>query len=113
MQYRGFWFDNRGETMRIEEELEKLERERNNMRFDYLARVCQERFGNPRFKGSHQIFKTPWPGDPRINLQKDKGNKGKAKPYQVKQVIAALRKLQEMEESRKKEETHRAGEEII
>jgi hypothetical protein len=88
----------------MEDEIEKLESTKKNTRFDYLARVCQEYFGNPRFKGSHQIYKTPWPGDPRINLQRDEKDKGKAKPYQVKQVIAALRKLQEMEESRKKGE---------
>ncbi|HRJ89834.1 MAG TPA: hypothetical protein PLN05_11425 [Pyrinomonadaceae bacterium] len=41
-------------------------------------------------KGSHHIFKMPWPGDPRLNIQSDKG---KAKPYQVEQVIAALNKL--------------------
>ena len=40
--------------------------------------------------GSHTVFKTPWQGDPRINLQDDGG---KAKPYQVKQVLAALDKL--------------------
>lgn len=85
--------------MRIEDEIEKLEREKNSLRFDYLARVCQEYFGNPRYKGSHQIYKTPWPGDPRINLQENKRDKGKAMPYQVKQVIAALRRLQESQTS--------------
>jgi hypothetical protein len=30
----------------------------------------------------------PWPGDPRINLQA--GDGGKAKPYQVRQVLAAV-----------------------
>ena len=40
--------------------------------------------------GSHHIFKTPWKGDPRINIQKE----GKmAKPYQVKLVLKALEKL--------------------
>jgi hypothetical protein len=34
-------------------------------------------------------IKTPWPGDPRINLQE--GGGGKAKPYQVQQVIQALK----------------------
>ena len=42
-------------------------------------------------KGSHHIFKTPWRGDPRINIQKE-GNK--AKPYQVKIVSKALDKLE-------------------
>jgi len=48
-------------------------------------------FGKPRIKGSHHIFKTPWKGDPRINIQKE----GKtAKPYQVKLVLKALDKLE-------------------
>ena len=84
--------------MALLDEIAKLEKERNNTRFAYLVRVCQEHFGNARIKGSHHIFKTPWIGDPRINLQSD-GNK--AKPYQIDQVIDALRKLHEMEESKK------------
>ena len=33
--------------------------------------------------GSHRTYKTPWEGNPRVNIQKD----GKeAKRYQVKQV---------------------------
>jgi hypothetical protein len=35
------------------------------------------------------VFKMPWPGDPRINIQSSKGN---AKAYQVKQAIAAIDK---------------------
>jgi hypothetical protein len=36
------------------------------------------------------IYKMPWQGDPRINLQK--GDGGKAKEYQVKQLIKAIDK---------------------
>jgi hypothetical protein len=36
-----------------------------------------------------QLFKTPWPGDPRVNIQEEKG---KAKAYQVRQVLAAIDK---------------------
>ena len=62
-----------------------------NVRFARLVTVTTRFFGEPRIKGSHHIFKTPWLGDPRINLQRD----GKdAKPYQVAQVIAALTRLQ-------------------
>jgi len=35
------------------------------------------------------MYKTPWQGDPRINIQNDKGI-GKA--YQVKQVLRAIDK---------------------
>ena len=50
-------------------------------------------FGEPRQRGSsHAVFKTPWPGDPRVNIQS--GN-GKAKAYQVRQVLLAIAKLEE------------------
>ena len=46
----------------------------------------------PRHKAtSHRIYRTPWPGDPRVNVQ---NAKGKAKPYQVRQVIKAIEKLE-------------------
>jgi len=42
----------------------------------------------PRQSGSsHCIYKTPWKGDPRINIQ---NSAGKAKAYQVKQVLLAI-----------------------
>ena len=58
-----------------------------NVSFDDLCKVCDHYFGAPRNKGSHRIYKTPWSGDPRINIQEDKG---KAKIYQVRQVIKAI-----------------------
>ncbi len=36
-------------------------------------------------------FKTPWLCDPRVNIQKDSGNKAKA--YQVKQVLQAIERI--------------------
>lgn len=83
--------------MTIAEIIEKLDKEKGNTRFSYLVRVCQEYFGDPRVKGSHHIYKMPWPGDPRLNLQEDKG---KAKPYQVEQVIEALSKLKTMKKEK-------------
>jgi len=65
----------------------------SNVKFNDLLRICTEYFGEPRIAGSHHIFKTPWVGDPRINIQKD----GKmAKPYQVKAVKQAIEKLKEV-----------------
>ena len=65
-----------------------------NVRFEDLAKLCEHYFGTPRQDGtSHKIYKTPWPGDPRVNIQK--GRDGKAKPYQVKQVLKAIHKLEE------------------
>src|SRR5438128_177463 len=74
----------------IDDLIEELTGSRRDVRFAYLVRVCQEHFGCERIRGSHHIFKTPWAGDPRINLQKDGA---KAKPYQVDQVVAALERL--------------------
>jgi hypothetical protein len=70
-----------------------MRREPTNVRFSELLKICEEFFGAPRQSGtSHTIFKTPWPGDPRINIQ---NNKGKAKPYQVRQVLLAIDKFKE------------------
>ena len=75
----------------IEKILEMMRREPVNIRFSDLKKVCESYFGKPRQGGSsHAIFKTPWPGDPRVNIQNDKG---KAKPYQVRQVLQAIDKL--------------------
>jgi len=61
------------------------------VRFTELKKICEYYFGKPRQSGSsHCVFKTPWPGDPRVNIQ---NNKGKAKPYQVRQVLHAIQKL--------------------
>ncbi len=71
--------------------LEAMRRTPTNVRFADLFKVCVEYFGEPRQHGtSHAIFKTPWLGDPRVNIQNDKG---KAKAYQVRQVLAAIDKL--------------------
>jgi hypothetical protein len=63
----------------------------DNVAFNDLVALCRRYFGEPRIRGSHFIFKTPWQGDPRINIQKD----GKmAKPYQVRDVKKAMEKLE-------------------
>ena len=74
--------------------LDQMRREPANVRFSDLKKICQAYFGKPRQAGtSHAVFKTPWSGDPRINIQ---DNKGRAKPYQVKQVLLAITKLENM-----------------
>ncbi len=66
-----------------------------NVNYPDLVKVCTHHFGEPRQQaGSHAVFKTPWPGNPRVNIQP--GRAGKAKPYQVKQVVAAIDKLQQL-----------------
>lgn len=78
--------------------LDQMRHEPANVRFGDLKKVCEEYFGKPRQMGtSHAIFKMPWAGDPRINIQDDKG---KAKAYQVRQVLLAIAKLEEMRRER-------------
>ena len=73
--------------------LDQMRREPAGVRFAELMKVCEKFFGKPRLAaGSHVIFKTPWPADPRVNIQNDKGN---AKAYQVRQVLLAIDKLKE------------------
>ena len=72
--------------------VKQLERNPNNVRFADLCKICDYYFGEARQKGSsHRIYKTPWQGDPRVNIQEENG-KGKA--YQVRQVIKAIKRLE-------------------
>jgi hypothetical protein len=75
----------------LEDLAKQLEREPKGVSFADLSNICKTYFGKPRTAGSHNIYKTPWQGDPRINIQNDKG---KAKAYQVRQVVKALRRLE-------------------
>lgn len=78
--------------MTIEEAIGEVEGNENHFRFSRLLAISNYFFGKARIVGSHHIFKTPWTGDPRINLQRDKAN---AKPYQVRQVLRCLRRLKD------------------
>jgi len=81
---------------KIDKILKDIRQNPQNVRIADLEKVCEHFFGLPRQTGgSHQIYKTPWKGDPRINIQKTKD--GKAKAYQVKQVLNAIHKLQEQD----------------
>ncbi len=78
--------------------LDQMRREPANVRFSDLRKVCEAFFGEPRQIGtSHTVFKTPWIGDPRINIQ---DGRGKAKAYQVRQVLLAIKKLESMKNER-------------
>ena len=74
---------------------EKITAFRNNpkdVKFSELCKKCDHYFGKARQSGSsHKIYKTPWKGDPRVNIQ---NSKGKAKAYQVKQVLKAIERLE-------------------
>ena len=73
--------------------IEQMRRSPQNVRFDDLAKVCADHFGEPRQDGtSHKVYKTPWQGDPRVNIQR--GKDGNAKAYQVRQVPGAIARLE-------------------
>jgi hypothetical protein len=75
----------------IKDILKKMADSPQNIRFTELCKVCDSYFGAARQQGSsHRVYKTPWQGDPRVNIQ---NNKGKAKAYQVKQVLKAIERL--------------------
>ena len=68
-----------------------MKRNPKGVRFADLRRVCDHYFGPARQTGSsHLVYKTPWVGDPRVNIQNEKGT---AKAYQVKQVAQAIERL--------------------
>jgi hypothetical protein len=72
--------------------IKRLSKSPDNVKFSDLCKICDEYFGEARQKStSHRVYKTPWPGDPRVNIQ---GKNGKAKAYQVRQVIKALKRLE-------------------
>jgi len=78
---------------KIDEILLQMKRNPKGVRFNDLCKVCDHYFGMARQKSSsHRIYKTPWQGDPRINIQ---NYKGQAKAYQVKQVLLAIQKLED------------------
>lgn len=84
---------------RVESLLAKMRHNPKGIRFKDLCKVCEHYFGAPRSRGtSHHIYKTPWAGDPRVNIQNDHGA---AKVYQVKQVLLAIDKW-ESENARNK-----------
>lgn len=84
---------------KVHELIGRMKENQTDVRFSDLARVCVYFFGEPRQSGtSHLVFKTPWPGNPRVNIQNKRGT---AKSYQIKQVLRAIEKLSD---ERSKEE---------
>ena len=83
----------------IKEVIASLAKNPKDVRFGDLCKVCDYYFGSPRQKStSPRIYKMPWQGDPRVNIQNDKG---KAKSYQIKQVLKAIKKLEVADDTKK------------
>ncbi|MBM4330522.1 MAG: toxin HicA [Deltaproteobacteria bacterium] len=72
--------------------LEKMRKNPAGVRFADICKICNHYFGQARqVNGSHRVYKTPWSGDPRVNIQ---NSKGYSKAYQVKQIIKAIERLE-------------------
>jgi len=64
---------------KITDIVDDMKRNPKGIRFQDLCKICDHYFGEARQTGSsHRVYKTPWQGDPRVNIQNDKG---KAKAY--------------------------------
>lgn len=63
-----------------------------DVRYADAAKVAERYFGSPKTRGSHRKYSMPWAGDPVVNLQE--GKNGKAKAYQVRQLLEAIEKLE-------------------
>lgn len=73
-------------------DLERICRNPQGVSFRELCKLCDTYFGKPRQSGtSHRVYVTPWRGDPRVNIQ---NHRGKAKAYQVRQVVKAIDRLE-------------------
>lgn len=47
-----------------------MRRNPKSVGFSDLEKVCRRYFGEPRQQGgSHQVYKMPWAGDPRVKLE--------------------------------------------
>lgn len=77
--------------MNIERLLERMRTNPKDIAFSDALKVARFYFGEPRIRGSHHFFPMPWQGDPLVNLQKCGG---KAKPYQIKQLVSAIDRLE-------------------
>ena len=73
----------------IEDILKEMRDQPGGVRFADACKVVTTYFGEPRQSGtSHKVWKMPWAGDPRVNMQR--GKSGMAKTYQVRQAVQAI-----------------------
>lgn len=87
---------------KVEKILKDMRNSSTGIRYADLCKVCDHYFGEPRQQGtSHRVYRMPWEGDPRVNIQDDKG---KAKPYQVVQVIKAIDELDRLAKEKVEQE---------
>lgn len=74
---------------KLDDLIEQMRGSPQNVRYADACKVATAFFGEPRQQGSSQrVWKMPWAGDPRVNMQESKG--GKAKAYQVQQLLTEV-----------------------
>ncbi len=77
---------------KLDDLVARMRQNPRGVRFADLCKVCDFYFGEARQRGSsHRIYRTPWQGDPRVNIQ---DHEGMAKAYQVRQVLRAIERLE-------------------
>lgn len=77
----------------VEKLLAQMRSSPTSIRFADLVKVCDHYFGEARQSGtSHRVYRTPWQGNPRVNIR---SKNGQAKPYRVGQVLNAIDKILE------------------
>jgi hypothetical protein len=77
---------------------------RNNpgdVRYEIACRIAEDFFGYPRRNGSHAFYSVPWPGKPWVNFQE--GKNGKAKKYQILQLLEAIDRMDHIRKDHEKE----------
>lgn len=63
----------------------------SDLRFEELYDLCEFFFGAPCQRGTgFAVFSMPWPDDPLLSIQ---DQDGRARPHQVRQVIAAIERM--------------------
>ena len=73
----------------VEDILQQMRDQPHDVRFTDACKAVTHYFGEPRQDGtSHKVWRMPWAGDPRVNMQR--GKAGKAKTYQVRQAVQAI-----------------------
>ncbi len=77
---------------KVQDILGQMQVNPKSIKFNDLCKVCDAYFGEPRqFGSSHRVYRTPWEGDPRVNIQ---NAKGMSNTYQVKQVLQAVERME-------------------
>ena len=79
--------------MKKEKRHEKIKNNPANVRFEEVIQWLKDwGFVLERVKGSHHILRHP-ETRAKLNMQKDKS--GKAKPYQIRQALKVISKMEE------------------